>query len=718
LFFSGNPSAGAAYIGDLDEVILYQGWAAASVHQDWYRQGKTPVSTRAIPAQLPAADLIAGMDKREFAPGHPQVSLTPVEQLQRFPLPRYQPGHQLPRLYNWMALDFMGGLTQPGITRDMARRNSVAVQEELITHWHYMLILHNVGTFHGDRYLRDTTTFQQAWIEQANRHPEVPLAVTTFWAQTPLTLLGEKERTPYVLRSTMPDNYYLRSTQGKYLNTRGEPTDKALLVSPAAPEELFRKDGESVKICFEDLLEVLTRPIDMINENGEVRPIPLDSAVAVKDSRVATHYKASGIRDWKTYETRQRNRLYEAYKAPFMSLPGLKGTTFTLYGTDGGPLDRYTWTEARKVQTPIRGQYYATPDFYPRWPDNWRMWKGPWRGWEWLDISRKVEMAAGDTFFSPFIAAGWSRTEADNVRPSQWLGLVKHLGVIGAPFYYTGFFNEGRAGDTYADPKNYVWQAAIPAYAQAITSRYESLLWKGDVLRDVQGKPIITWETGDPRILVTVRKDASAPRYIICGNINPNTNIAGNVPDTAPTRIILGQDTIRFEVRRQGSVYLLDLSQPQAPVFYQVDTWHEAGHPIWWSENFQVEAEVWDAARGATRHTLRPAGVRPGDFRQWTTYVRLDPAGGQVSTTLTSRKPVTHAQWTGTLRGTGRKKTALEILVNGTTVGKISKIKHTDWKTVTLSLSGLSLTANTPFEVTLRASGGAVEVDNWVLKPQ
>ena len=54
---------------------------------------------------------------------------------------------------------------------------------------------------------------------------------------------------------------------------------------------------------------------------------------------------------------------------------------------------------------------------------------------------RRSEIENGDTLFSPFVAAGWSVAEEHNVRPAQWLGLLKILGAWGSEFYYTGFFS-------------------------------------------------------------------------------------------------------------------------------------------------------------------------------------------------------------------------------------------------------------------------------------
>lgn len=40
---------------------------------------------------------------------------------------------------------------------------------------------------------------------------------------------------------------------------------------------------------------------------------------------------------------------------------------------------------------------------------------------------RESEIASGDILFSPFVAAGWSGKAERNLRPAQWLGILKVL---------------------------------------------------------------------------------------------------------------------------------------------------------------------------------------------------------------------------------------------------------------------------------------------------
>ena len=88
-----------------------------------------------------------------------------------------------------------------------------------------------------------------------------------------------------------------------------------------------------------------------------------------------------------------------------------------------------------------------------------------WDGLDFLSMARPAEFAAGDRFFSPFIACGWVRNcdgnlgkfdhtlgmfdgyfrqsekEEMNLRPSQDLAILKGLMAAGAEYIHVGQFN-------------------------------------------------------------------------------------------------------------------------------------------------------------------------------------------------------------------------------------------------------------------------------------
>ncbi|MDX2246689.1 MAG: LamG-like jellyroll fold domain-containing protein [Bacteroidia bacterium] len=725
IFFSDRGDDARQYfVGDLDEVAIYNQFIPSTLHRKHYdecRSGKSYSfqNDRNVAIPRPQEKKLA-VDIREYAPGHPEVKISPIDQLRSFVAPRFSPGHGLRRNFNWMGMTYFAEGNFPGISQAQSCANSVAIQEELAMHWNYMIVLQNTLGASRESNLTNPVAYEAAWIKLANEHPEIPFSITTLWPQVRMIDIGEKEPDAFVRRKNLPPPYLLRDEKGNALDRAGKPTQKETQISPAAPDELFARDGQVQRLYLERILKHLTRPVDFINENGEVPPLPYDNAILEKIPSVVAHKKTSGITDWDQYQSRQVTRFRKAYSSQFLSLPPLKNTTFSWYGVDAGPynLDRFEWTEARKVATPINGQYYSTPDFYPRWPRNWEKWAGPWRGWDWIRICREREIAAGDRLFSPFVAAGWGKDPEENIRPSQWLGLLKNLGVVGAEFFYTGFFNESQWPNL-AHPRNYAWQAVMPVYAQAVTSRYEDVLRNGNVLKNTEGVPIIRHWAGDPRILVTVRKHDTKPLYIIAGNINPNSNFKGNVEDKKTAVIELDGQKLQFEVRRQGSVYVYDKTVAGTPVFYQLDTWHEAGHPALWSKNFLFEAEVFDKTKSGEVRTETASSI-DGDYASFTSY--WTPTSGKGCAEYVFEPRTTEQQSLYLrlrLRSADGKPTGVRVFLDGKPAGEFTCVNSRQWEW-TEACGGKKVIFNNlapgPHTLELRAVNTALQLDQLELR--
>lgn len=301
-------------------------------------------------------------------------------------------------------------------------------------------------------------------------------------------------------------------------------------------------------------------------------------------------------------------------------IPELKQTHFNFYAVEGGPINCFDWHIMKTSMTPIDGKYYSTPDFYPRWSSNWKDWQGPWHGWKWIEEGRRVEIKDGDHLFSPFVAAGWSKNQEEDIRPGQWLGLLKCLSVVGAEFYYVGYFS---LSVPFTDPAKWVWQAALPAYAQAITSRFEDVLKNGNVLFNDKREPIITYKTNDKHVLITVRKHDQKEKYLICGTYQPFSNEKDEIPEKKYVTISVAGEELTFEIRRQGSVYVYEKTSEGKILFYQLDSWHENAHPDHWTKDFYFEAEVSDSIIPNTSLTTL-AKKNAHDFTDFTTFVSID----------------------------------------------------------------------------------------------
>ncbi|MDF2436110.1 MAG: hypothetical protein K0Q95_486 [Bacteroidota bacterium] len=531
--------------------------------------------------------LSQSIDTLEFQPGYPDHSPSALTQLKSFPYPRYKQGNDLIRLFNWMNPLYMGGKGQLGISKKLAIETAVFLQEELILHWNYFIFIPN-STFALDRNaVKDPSTPIGSFVKLANKYPEIPLGTTIFWMQLQPKKLGYNQDKPNILLTTHPDKYYVKDNSGSVIKRR---------LNFAAPDSLFIDDGKMQRQCLENLLSGLTRPITMINENGEEPPGVMPEGMMSEDSDMIADKKKLGIVSWHIYASEKKKHFRQLYSSQFMQLPELKNTWFTVYCLEGGPINRFDWNSTKKTCSLIKGNYYSTPDFYPRYPNNWRTWKGAWHGWKWINDGRKIEIKNGDRFFSPFIAAGWSKNASEDMRPGQWLGLLKCMSVIGAEFYYVAYFN---LKAPFTKPSDYVWQAVIPAYAQAITTRYEDIFRNGNVMKDEKGEPVVTYPLNDKTerdILVSVRKHNTKEQYIIAATLQPESNTE-RIALKRQTEIGIADEKYIIDARRQGSVYFLDRSV-KPYIFYQLDRWHQYEHPMRWRKEQIYEAEVNDTSSG------------------------------------------------------------------------------------------------------------------------
>lgn len=543
----------------------------------------------------------------QFPLGYPSSQASPFEQLEHFPLPRYLPGNHLQKLFNWMDPGYMGGRGQDGVTFKIYNANADNLQEELALNWNYGIVIPNAGTAFGG--LKDTLC--PTIIKLANKYPGIPLDIIIFWTQGRPKVLGYDNGRPMILSAKIDSAYSIT------FNRDGKKRSE---IKFNFPDSLIRIDGDVQKFYLNKLLKYLTRPINRINENGEEPP---DSYLVqfIKDDPIMIKMKDSmKIDSWEDFVSTRKLQMRNVYSSEFMKgIPTLQNTFFSFYIAEGGPIDRFEWPIMKKCMTPLNGKYYSTPDFYPRWPKNWKDWTGAWHGWKWIEIGRKTEIKEGDYLFSPFVAAGWAKNYEENITPGQWLGLLKCLSVIGAEFYYVGYFN---LSAPFNNPSDYVWQAAMPAYAQAITSRFEDVLKDGNVLFDENHQPIISYPTWDNHVLITARKANNKEKYVICGTYQPFSNDSAEIPESKNVSVNINGHSLSFEIRRQGSVYIYEKTPDNRIIFYQLDKWHENKHPERWSKDFCFEAEVADS--GVTSndiYTDKTGGE--GDYTNFTSYALL-----------------------------------------------------------------------------------------------
>lgn len=555
------------------------------------------------------------IDPLEFPPGHPNVTVTAIEQLQSFPVPRYKPGHTLMHNYNVMDPIYFGGYKQPGVTDATAIANSVEIQKFLCKDFHYMF---NVNWFNND--------YSRAAVDAANANPSFKIAAMTLRAQTTGgTKLWNQE---------FSNDHYIQDAQGRFMGWGGEIVSYPYKVWRPVSTWVndYAVDGDIVRNAWAPSIAGLNRNVDFVNEDGEVYPLldayPMDQDPVVKAARIA-----SGLPQ-REFLARQVRINDNEYRDKFM-VGKFAGAFYTGYRYDGHRGYQFPWSEAKFINSQIKGQYYSTPDLYVRWPNNWKDWVSAWHGLRWVTEGRYYEISQGDFLFSPFVAAGWDENPEVDVRPAQWLGLMKVMGMYGAEFYYTSYFVEYLPAN---DPKGYAWQTVIPPYSQAISSRYEDILRNGSLLAGdmINNQHTDEWGThinlplyqfscnGKTNYVVVIRKHNTLNKYAITATIQNSSNQIGSAPLSDDAQITLNGQTLKFKIRRQGSTYIYDLTG--VPVFYQLDGWHEYKHPSYWSQDFEIEGENFDSGTGTGTVKTYAAGT---DFRSFQSVVSL--SNNQVS---------------------------------------------------------------------------------------
>ncbi|MCB9236131.1 MAG: right-handed parallel beta-helix repeat-containing protein [Bacteroidia bacterium] len=122
-----------------------------------------------------------------------------------------------------------------------------------------------------------------------------------------------------------------------------------------------------------------------------------------------------------------------------------------------------------------------------------------------------------------------------------------------------------------------------------------------------------------------MRKLNGQARYLITSSLQKLSNQTSHGLREGTISTVLdpqgAQIPLTFRTRSQGSTYVLDLSNFLAPLFWQLDTWHEDKEPSRWCGDFFLEAEVADSLLGLAIGTERPAGAAQSDFSRFTSYL-------------------------------------------------------------------------------------------------
>lgn len=670
---------------DLDEVSLYD-------------QFLDSVTIRKLTQSLAGSNSIRStdfksifaLDTMQFAPGFPRYTVSLPDQLKRFPSPRYARGHKLSRNVSWMDINYLSERSAPA---------AVEIETEMYKRWNYWLDipLLRESSQTANRMYGDANTVPGAILKLAQQQPGWGYSLISMQAQIQPRHAGYNSDKPYVFSQQLAAKNYLSNKQGQPILVNGKKQ-----LSPLMDPQIMEQDAETVRFYLSQLTSRLKRAPALINENGEVFGTAYREALLQQDPVVWKDFQRSGLSRTQ-YFGRFQNKMEERFRSIVLKdLPA--STIFSFFQVSAVQPDFWGAYEYRKkVNRMPDGSIRSTPDFYPFTPSNWQLANGPYNGYGMIAKGRAIEIPAGDTNFSPFVAAGWQE-EKDNIRPAQWLALLKSMVMLGADFFYVGYFNVTGPGGKWPngigpyDPKGYAYQVAIPAYAQAIRTHAPHFFEQGELLN---ADSLFRFSASAPNDLVIVRKWKN--EWLIYGSIQPNSNQAGNVPDQRITSILLEQKRISFPITRQGSLYILKGLDKGNPVFYQLDAWHQVEHPFFWSSALSIEAELLKVEEGTAE--IITQAHKPLDYSRFTSFRRLLP-GARLSYDFEGLEQQ-------------KIRVAELVVVEKNNVPLELEWKHGDvtgrWKGLPSGTIQLKLEGSGKFE--FKVKNGELNLDKIVLKP-
>ncbi len=669
LYFVPSPAT-LKHRGGIDEIAVYDTFLTAKIvynhysdaivnnnHYQFLNPSDPAVDTIKLPTAITEPE--NDFNPLDYAEGYPQIPLTPETLLRTYPGARYLPNHGLPEIY-----PFFGDWHK--IQESTNYRSGRRMQREMVRHFNYMLSLGDEGAYRDASFSSDTTTMGYHFSNLALEPglDRLRRFLRTDWEFN--KTYGSNCYGQYIGYPKLPGLIYLHrndldgcdTVSPLYISTDmpGYPKYKEKgILGPISPLDSIRRDGGVVRNALVNLYAWLNLQsgnkkafVNAISENGEAFKTSWFNAMQY-DSKIVAHKTAAGISSWDDYDATRKRIMARAYADVFVdyadssnSLSPVFNNEFfgdslelQWYDVGGTPPWIADYDSFKTVQKTNSVYKRSSQYYYPQKPFQWRFAPGWTNGAHRFSQSRQVELAAGDTLTHAFISPGFFTNEVyanhgddEIIRPGQWLALTKHLGCLGADTYsnfmYFGF--NGTPPDVIWDGNWRTWKIVIPSYAQAIVSRAKDLLYNGDLLPGSgPGFPSlpVTYEfqtTGSYLDYVTVRQsDLNSEQFLIVGSRQKLSNSTSHGLTEKSTGIKLNGDSLIFNIRTQGSVYLYDKSKP---TFIQLDGWHENKEPSRWCEDFEVEAENYNSISNKIKTiTATPVGASAGDFSVFTTYL-------------------------------------------------------------------------------------------------
>jgi hypothetical protein len=746
---------------DIDELSLYARVLPASFIAQRSREslaGTRPSdSDRCEPRQCTRPAHGVGVVSELFEPGFDETypyapSMGTGTQLSTAPLPRHKRGHTMPRILSaWthgvyaVAPDDPAMYSHPNEVGSVSQRDFDVLRapeaQELAAKWNYGVS--GILSGHGKAYPED------------NPYTQFIRAMPDAW---PLELICGISNESTIGLSVV------------------DASGNVLGVSPASSLEQYEDLGYAncgdniagIETFFEHNVDVLE--VDIEGGSGATfQRIDTDDWDSVKDlpANAATRSYCDGLGlSWRACLSKgiseQHRAMVDGARRDYVHAPAAH-----VYSISGNAFydGEFQYTRLENDPMPMTldpasdgsDRYrYATPYIYPSSAYRWYNTIADRHGISWLFEARQTEIDAGSPWSMPYVAAGWSYMEQKNIRPGQWLGLLKVMGVAGALTYVPAFFvipserggscawgvcndldcqesDSTCAAQTVQNPNHHAWQTLIPSYAQAAVSRGE------DILRSPSGQWLGAIATSSPAIAATAHR--SGTRVLIAVALMPNENDGASYQVTTASAVVdIDHDgnaetpmkSLRLDARVQGSIYIADFATTPATVI-QVDAWHDFTHPNWWSSDLVFDAEVFDAASDVRIASDAP-GASSGDYRGLTGYVAVEAARAsevfdaalatapQVELDVEPRADATYQVWVRLRTTTGAAASAYvwadEAIGDARQVGCTNSDAWT-WVRLDCAAGGqassLSLTGDALHTLHVAPSHGGVEIDRVVL---
>lgn len=667
----------AIYNSLLVPKMVYRHYLDAIVNNSHY-QFLNPTDPAVDTLQIPEFVTVLENDFNplDYAEGYPNVTLTPPNLLKSYPGARFLPNHGLPKIY-----PFFGDWYNIQGSTDY--HDGKLMQREMVKHYNYMLSLGDEGAYRASNFYSDTLSmgYQFSQLALESDFNGEPHFLRTDWEHNKTygidcngntITFGDKPGSIYLYRQDLDD---CDTTADYYITTDlpGYPKmTKRDYLGPLTPLDPLKLDGAVVRSAVVNLYDYLgdanlngvtsTKAyVNAISENGEAPTIKW-SPQLIYDSKIVNdklvNYPTIG---WDKYEAMKKRKMSNAYSDVFTNYIDSNNVNSSVFQThflnDKVELQWYkvaglkpqiaeydSFKTVQKTNSSYRRtSQYVTPQ-QPKW---WRAGLGWVNGTHRHSQARSVEITKGDKLARAFVNPGYyinktyaNYSNTDVIRPGQWLSLLKHVGCLGSDTY-TNFMYYAEDDDSLTDEweGNWrTWEIVLPSYSQAITSRADDFLYNGD-LKAGSGPGFPTGPTkfafqttGSYLDYVTVRQSATnSDKYLIVGSRQKLNNGASHGIGKKITGIKLDGDSLKFEIRTQGSVYTYNKSNA---TFIQLDGWHENKEPSRWCKDYEIEAELANVFSPTTYidiETEKPSGAATGDFSEFTTFTSLNQLNAQVA---------------------------------------------------------------------------------------